>query len=71
MSIENQRLLTVAEAATEYGLPYNSVLRAAKAHPGFAVSTGNRWFVSRRHMQLMLAGLTPAEIAARVKENAA
>lgn len=60
--------LSTGEAAALLGFCRATINRICGLHPGFAVrvDAGGKYMVPREHVDRVLAGETPAEIAAEV-----
>ncbi len=65
-------MLSAMKAAHDYGFSYRILVGICKEHPGFALVISRRFFVPAEHMELLVScRLTPAEIAARARGEAA
>ena len=62
---------TTETAAAATGLSRTSVWRACRNNPGFAVRLGGTYRIPPQHLERVLKGDTPEQIAAEVRQNGA
>lgn len=63
--------LTTAAAAEKVGVAAVTIWRACRRYPGFGVRVGGAYRIPAAHIEMLLQGLTPAEISAQVRARGA
>lgn len=70
-SMLTPELMTSDEVAAVIGKCRNTVVRVCEQNPGFGFRFGRAWRIPRSHVDRVLRGEMPAQIAAEVRAGGA
>lgn len=66
-SLEQFAMLTTDETAAKMGVSRGTVCNICRANPGFAVRFGHAFKIPLVHIERVMSGERPADIAAQVR----